>query len=513
MQGLIGSLTSECPTFWLGMRRGIEKENLRINLKGNIATTPHPKSLGSALKNHYITTDFSEGLIEMVTEPLIQDQALKQLTYINRFVVENLTDELLWPLSMPPHIRNPDDIHIAQYGSSNAAKMKMLYRQGLAQRYGKAMQIIAGVHYNVSFPEALFKWLYEYDQSQEGIMAYTSARYMQLVRNFFCHYPLIVYLFGAAPSCDISSLERHKPAYLQMLGKQTAYGPYATSLRMSDLGYQNPAQDAVTIRYDSVKAYARSLWEATRIPYPEYTAYENQLNNSVIQIENEYYSPIRPKQPVRPGERPAIALCDRGVRYVEVRAVDLNPLQPMGICQKQLEFMDLLLLWCLLVPNALTRVDGSAIRHNVQQVASQGRKADLKICWKGEQVLFVEWAKRVIEQLLPFAQWLEGCCGSTYTNLLEAQFEKIQRSELTPSALILSELQSQRLSHTEFGLAVAQKQALWLDKQQKNNEFEKILQQETKQSLEAQAKLEKEQDQTFEQFLKNYFNQGTLCQQ
>ena len=130
---------------------GLEKESLRVTREGNISAKPHPRVLGSALKNPWITTDYGEAMLELITPPC--DRAYKSLDFllnIETFVYQHLSDELLWTTSMPCVIRGEDDIVIAQYGKSNAGKMKSVYRQGLAERYGKIMQVIAGIHFNYS---------------------------------------------------------------------------------------------------------------------------------------------------------------------------------------------------------------------------------------------------------------------------------------------------------------------------------------------------------------------------
>src|SRR5690606_26674931 len=136
------------------IQRGIEKESLRVDAEGRLALTPHPETLGSALTHSQITTDYSEALLELITQPRASVEALLQeLEETHRFVARNLGDEIMWNQSMPPKLPPEEDIPIGWYGTSNSGMLKHVYRRGLAHRYGKAMQCIAGIHYNFSIPD------------------------------------------------------------------------------------------------------------------------------------------------------------------------------------------------------------------------------------------------------------------------------------------------------------------------------------------------------------------------
>ena len=141
--------------------RGVERETLRYHQDGHLATTPHPVELGSAYANNWITTDFSESLLEFITPVSSNISTLTaQLEDIHHFTQTKLGEEKMWPLSMPCYVGSEDDINLAQYGSSNSGKMKTLYREGLKHRYGSLMQIISGVHFNFSFPESFWDQLF-----------------------------------------------------------------------------------------------------------------------------------------------------------------------------------------------------------------------------------------------------------------------------------------------------------------------------------------------------------------
>jgi len=256
-----------------GCLHGIEKESLRISPDGALARTPHPLALGSALTHPTITTDYSEALLELITpvSSSIED-VFDSLDRIHRFTYAQLGDERLWTESMPCLLPARDaDIPIGWYGTSNIGMLKHVYRRGLAIRYGKAMQCIAGIHYNFSLPPQLWASLQEREGDSRSARDYQSARYMALIRNFRRYAWLLMYLFGASPVVCGSFLQG-RDHRLQRLGEKSLYLPYATSLRMSDLGYNNNAQSGLNICYNSLENYISSLQEAISIPYPPYEA-------------------------------------------------------------------------------------------------------------------------------------------------------------------------------------------------------------------------------------------------
>ena len=330
--------------------RGIEKEGLRVDEQGILARTPHPAGLGSALTNEHVTTDYSESLLELITGTHDNvDALLAELTATHRHVYSVLDHELIWNQSMPATLPAEADIPIAWYGTSNTGMLKHVYRRGLAERYGKTMQCIAGVHYNFSLPEALWSVL----DTQPGTDQDRRSRgYIGLIRNFTRYSWLLMYLFGAAPALARDFL-RDGEHGLQRLGDHTLYLPYATSLRMSDLGYQNKAQSQLKLCYNDLDTFLGRLYDAVTQPWPDYQklgTHRNgewiQLNTNVLQIENEYYSSIRPKRATGRCERPITALAERGVQYVEVRCLDINPESPVGIDADTSRFVDAFLLFC-----------------------------------------------------------------------------------------------------------------------------------------------------------------------
>ena len=336
--------------------KGIEKESLRISGNGFIAQTAHPVALGSALTHPTITTDYSEALIELITPPFANiTDSLAYLHQVHQFVYANLDEEILLNASMPCGIDGDLSIPIADYGRSNIGKMKHVYRHGLWHRYGRTMQAIAGIHFNYSVPEALWPVLHQQENSPLSLEDFKNAAYFGLIRNFQRLGWLILYLFGASPAI-CKNFFKSRPELMAQFEEHdtgTLYHPYATSLRMSDIGYKSKNQANLKIDYNSLTGYVESLSQAINTPYPDYEkigvkveGQYQQLNCNILQIENEFYSTIRPKQIINSGEKPTLALKKRGVRYVEMRSLDLDLFNPIGIDEGKARFIEALLLTC-----------------------------------------------------------------------------------------------------------------------------------------------------------------------
>ena len=372
----------------------------------------------------------TESLLEFIT-PAEADPAetLADLERIHRFAYSKLGDEYLWSPSMPCPLPAEEDIPIARYGKSNIGTLKYVYRQGLALRYGKTMQCIAGIHYNFSLPEALWPVLQaaEGDTSHTG--DYQSASYIALIRNFRRYSWLLMYLFGSSPVLDASFL-RGRQHELQQLDADTLYLPWATSLRMSDLGYQNNAQAGLTPCHNDLSSYTSSLRQAVSTPYPAYVSAGTkkdgvwqQLNTNVLQIENEYYSSIRPKRVTHSGERPIQALLSRGVQYVEVRCLDINPFKPVGIDLEEARFLDAFLLFCAFEDSpTLAGPECRDCTGNFLKVVKEGRRPGLHLQRNGEAVLLQEWAGQLLERIALAADLLDrGVAQQPHHSALQAQ--------------------------------------------------------------------------------------------
>ncbi|GAA4411140.1 glutamate--cysteine ligase [Quisquiliibacterium transsilvanicum] len=453
-----------------GMMRGIEKESLRSRPDGALADTPHPPALGSALTHPNITTDFSESQIELITGVHPTPGAcLAELTEIHQFVHRNIDGEVLWASSMPCGLPEDERIPIGRYGSSNVGRAKTVYRQGLSWRYGRRMQTISGIHYNFSLPPGAWETLGPVCGFPGDARARQTDAYFALIRNFRRHSWLLLYLFGASPAVCGSFLEGHAHG-LQPLDSGSLYLPHATSLRMGPLGYQSDAQAALAVSFNSLESYSSSLSRALTEPYPAYEAIGvregdeyRQLATSLLQIENEFYGTIRPKRSIRPGERPLRALAERGVEYVEVRCLDLDPFLAVGIDEGTLRFLDVFLLHCLLSDSPPDTPDEIAgMSRNQHLVAQRGREPGLALHRGGGQAGLREWGRELLRECEPIAEALDagagagagGDAGSPHRDALERAAALLDDASLTPSARVLREMAAAHgNSFRAFGLA------------------------------------------------------------
>nr|WP_202109641.1 glutamate--cysteine ligase [Bordetella sp. 02P26C-1] len=491
--------------------RGIEKEGLRVDTQGRLSRAAHPIGLGSALTNEHVTTDYSEALLELITGTHTRvDSVLQELEHTHRFVYSVLDGELIWNQSMPAALPAEADIPIAWYGTSNTGMLKHVYRRGLAERYGKSMQCIAGVHYNFSLPDDVWAIL---DPQAADPRERQSRGYIGMIRNFTRYSWLLMYLFGAAPALSREFLG-DQAQQLQSLGRDTLYLPYATSLRMSDLGYQNKAQSQLQLCYNDLDTFLGRLYDAVTRPWADYQAIGThrdgewiQLNTNILQIENEYYSSIRPKRTTGRCERPITALAERGVQYVEVRCLDIDPQQPIGIDANTARFVDAFLLFCAASDSPYFSQNGYCQRSadNFATVVKEGRKPGLQLNRDGETIDLRTWGHQLLDQIASYAALYDRALGGdTYTLALAAQRQKLDDSELTPSATLLNALRKSGLSFHDYSLQLSQQHADTLRARPLPDEVRAAFTQAAEQSIIEQTRLEQSDKVDFDTYVAQY---------
>ena len=461
---LAGLINSGERAILRGGRKGVEKESLRVSPDGAIAQTRHPQALGAPLTNEHITTDFSESLIELVTPPFGETwELLQYLCDIHQFVYRHLQDELLWATSMPCAIDGDASIPLAQFGSSNVGQMKTIYRHGLGVRYGRIMQAISGVHFNYSFSPKLWGVLEGVNQSRQPLQDFISQQYFGVLRNYRRYGWLVLYLFGTSPAVS-NSFFAGRETSLPAFDSDTVYEPFGTSLRMSDIGYRNKNQSTLSVSVNSLGEYVRDLSRAIGTPYPPYEklgvkidGVYQQLNANILQIENEYYSFIRPKRIARSGERPTKALHRGGVEYVEVRALDVSAFDPVGVNQNKLRFLEAFLALCLLRESApISLGEQAALDANHLLVARRGREPNLMLSREGRGISMAAWARELLDSMQGLCEMLDhGEPARPYSSALEQQRAKIEDVERTPSARLLAEMRQTGESFFQLALRMS----------------------------------------------------------
>jgi len=446
-----------------GGLKGVEKESLRISPDGFLSQTPHPTGLGSALTNRFITTDFSEALLEFVTPAFPTTwEALRCICDIHQFAYAHLGDEMLWTASMPCRLPGDSEIPLAKYGDSNVGRMKTIYRRGLGHRYGRQMQVIAGVHFNYSVPKAFWPAYREVMADERDDKTFRSDHYLGMIRNFRRLGWIVLYLFGASPA--VCKSFAGAAAKLPSLNADTWFEPYATSLRMSDLGYSNQNQSRINISLNSLDEYVCDLSNAICTPEPSYEEIGvkvgdryQQLNANLLQIENEYYSPVRPKRVARSGEQPTAALRRDGIEYVEIRSLDINMFDPSGINQNTMRFMEAFLIYCLLEDSPkLGGDEQEEIRHNHTGTAKRGRDPEFRLQRGGNSVTLRSWATEILGNVMSVAEMIDRHeSDDSYRAAVGNLQQMVDNPDATLSAQIVGELEQSGSSFFEFAMGMA----------------------------------------------------------
>lgn len=497
--------------------RGIEREALRVDAQGRLAMTPHPATLGSALTHPKITTDYAEALIELITAPASDASVvLNELETLHRFVHHELGqrgDEILWSHSMPCRLPKDEEIPIAWYGESHAGMLKHVYRRGLALRYGKSMQCISGIHYNFSLPEEIWCALQSEECGEGSAMDWQSEGYIALIRNFRRYCWLLMYLFGASPAL-LRSFAGKREFPMEAQSDDTLYLPFATSLRMSDMGYQNDAQAGLTPDYNTLESYICSLVAAMSQPHWPYVQHGTQhdgrwlqLNTNRLQIENEYYSAIRPKRVTRPGERPLAALAQRGVQYIEVRCLDVDPFEPLGIGIDTCRFLDVFLLFCALSESPPTERDECRQNTvNFSQTVKEGRRPGMTLMRDGALVSLRDWGLALLDEMQCIAELLDVQRGgdTPHGRTLAAQKAKLMDVDQTPSARVMAALKQHGQSFAAFAVSQSAAHARHFRSTPLSAAELALFQQEAQASHAEQQRLERTQTGDFEHFVQAY---------
>ena len=489
--------------------RGIEKESLRVSKNNTISNADHPSSLGSALTNKFITTDFSEALLELITPTHSSiENVLNNLDEICKFVVEK-TSETIWPSSIPCKIESEDSIRLADYGTSNSGLLKTLYRSGLSYRYGSMMQTVSGIHYNFSFSDAFFESL----KGEEDLQSFKNEAYLNQIRNFRRNAWMILYLFGSSPVVPKTFIT-DRENFLEDLNGEDLFLEYATCLRMSELGYMSKAQDNLYIAYNNIDEYLKDLKNALTKEHKRYgevgvlkDGKRIQINTSIIQIENEYYSSIRPKRVTPPGERPINILRNEGIDYVEIRGLDNNSFLPSGIDEDTSYFLEAYLIGCFFGEDKKsTQEEIKELLMNWENVVKEGRNPNLKLLKDKEKMTIKDSGMQVIDSLRNIFHQMPPEMSEYVKKVmksLDKQEEKLNDASLTPSGLIVDELKNSNKTWEELNLELAKKHSNSLKGLEKDLNY---LSDEAKSSLEKFKQLGNHQEEEFEVYLDKFVN-------
>lgn len=506
-----------CSSFLTDSKIGLEKESLRVDKNGTISYKIHPEEFGSALTNKYITTDYSEALIEIVTPPCSSHQeALNYLENIIGFIYKNLDQEYLWPASMPCIIAGDKSIPIAYYGISNPARMKTTYRRGLGNRYGRIMQVISGIHFNYSFSDNFWEQFSKFKNSKKNIKDFKSEQYLIIARNLIRNGWVIAYLFGCSPAVCKSYLSGKKTT-LDSFDEYTYYEKFATSLRMGDIGYQNNKEDdmGVHIDYNSLEKYSKSLDEAIKKPSKEYEkigiyseGYYKQINANTLQIENEYYSTVRPKPDPSIAKRPSKALLEGGVDYIELRSIDNNIFSNTGIDIDQMYFVELLMIHSLISNDSeISQKEYIESKNNLTNIAHNGRDKGFKLKSKNIDVSIDFALREILSELSSIADFMSKIKNDDrYNQSVKDQKEKFKNNHKLPSNLVIDKMIENKYSFYEFCMENIWKQKKYFSTLNFDNDILKKLKEESLISIKKKKLLEKNSTESYQEYIRRYFS-------
>ena len=412
---------------------GLEKENVRVTESGNLALTPHPKAFGDREKNAYIKTDFSESQLEMVT-PVCNtlEEVYSFICNLNKVVSLEImkNGEFLWPQSNPPILPREEEIPIAKLSN----REDELYRENLSYKYGKKKQVISGIHYNFSFKEEFIKLLYKELKVEKDFREFKDDIYLRMARNFQKYHWLLIYLTGASPVFHESYIEEIKEEG-EKLGEDSYYIKDDTSLRNSSYGYKNKKDYYVS--YNSIEEYASDI--------------KNLVKDKEIQSIKEYYNPIRLKS--LGSEDMLESLLHKGIDYLEVRLLDLDPLSIQGVSKETLYLVHLFMIYTLLKENKeITYKDQEEFFKNHDMVALKGRNEEAVIYENGVPVLLKDKGREILSEMDEIVEILFSN-NEEFKNVIKRALEKINNPHDTISEKLIKDIKEEGYINFHMRLA------------------------------------------------------------
>ncbi|WP_283676959.1 bifunctional glutamate--cysteine ligase GshA/glutathione synthetase GshB [Clostridium perfringens] len=412
---------------------GLEKENVRVTESGNLALTPHPKAFGDREKNAYIKTDFSESQLEMVT-PVCNtlEEVYSFICNLNKVVSLEImkNGEFLWPQSNPPILPREEEIPIAKLSN----REDELYRENLSYKYGKKKQVISGIHYNFSFKEEFIKLLYKELKVEKDFREFKDDIYLRMARNFQKYHWLLIYLTGASPVFHESYIDEIKKDG-EILGEDSYYIKDYTSLRNSSYGYKNKKDYYVS--YNSIGEYASDI--------------KNLVKDKEIQSIKEYYNPIRLKS--LGSEDMLESLLHKGIDYLEVRLLDLDPLSIQGVSKETLYLVHLFMIYTLLKENKeITYKDQEEFFKNHDMVALKGRNEDAVIHENGVPVLLKDKGREILSEMDEIVEILFSN-NEEFKNVIKRALEKINNPYDTISEKLIKDIKEEGYINFHMRLA------------------------------------------------------------
>jgi glutamate--cysteine ligase len=356
---------------------------------------------------------------------------------------------------MPCAFQSEQEVKIAEYGKTNSGMLKHIYRKGLRLRYGSIMQCVSGIHFNFSLSEDSWDTL-----TNSPDQSFINQKYLGAIRNIKRNFWFLLERFGASPIAHESYLLNREHS-LTKHGSNDLFLPWATSLRMSDVGYQSSMQNALKINYNNLDEFIDAIIKGINTPVKNFEeiglldeqGVPQQISTGILQIENELYDTVRPKRSGPSGSRPATLLKNEGIEYLELRGIDINPFIPEGIDENKIKLLDIFIMHSLISESPqVSDKEIEEIRANQKTMVENGRSENIKLQQNGVSTPLQELKKILYDELEQVATAMDEYCPG-YSNALSAEMGE----NLLPSEKIINEMNSQNLSFQEYGLAQSKK--------------------------------------------------------
>ena len=401
---------SEVRTLMLEGKIGLELETQRIDRTGHLAQTPHPFE-----EEPYIDRDFGEAQIEINTPPSDDPEKAEALLHEQLRIAQTKLygqGELLWPFSGPPALGEDAEIRIAEY--TGELEKKTVYRRYLAEKYGKRIMTLCGIHFNYSFSEELLEKSFLHSGMKE-YRAFKDALYLQLAEKVLVYGWVIVALLSASPLVDGSYYSAGVPSGERPgdIGKsanpeeEKTIATGYSSLRCSREGYWNPFDPVLS--YENIPSYAASI--------------QKYREKGMLRHEGELYYPVR----IKPAGKYSLRnLCESGVNHIELRMIDLNPLCENGIDLRDLRFLQMFLVWLASLDRILLDEAGQlqAVR-NLKEAARYPWDEIRICCTKSSEINLQQELETVLAQM----KSLFRNAGPVWQEALRYQEEKVRQPE------------------------------------------------------------------------------------
>lgn len=419
---------------WMIGMYGVEREMLRVDKDGMISFKLHPEELGDKFTNPYITTDFAESQIEIITPPLsTMEEVYGFLNLLYDTVALNIGEELLWPQSMPSIIT--DRIPVAEFGDHEDARKATEYRERLLLKYGGKKQLISGLHFNFSVDEEIIKVLYENGIQTVNYRNFKEQVYLKAARNYLRYRWLLVYIMGNTTTVHGTFIDDSDcTKCFKEINKDSFYLENGISYRNGECGYRNLID--LYPDYSSVENYVKSI--------------EKYISDGLIDSHKELYSQVR----IKPGDTEDFlnSLKTDGIKYLEFRTIDVNPFERSGISLDDLRFLELFNIYILLKEESDYELWQEEAMENQNLISKFGKKT-IKLKKDGEYILKDQWIKNILREIADMAEEM-GCEYHIIDKILE------RVSDMKMSYAYRIEEMVRKMGYEECYLSLAEKYKL-----------------------------------------------------